>query len=328
MQQAPNLKKEERRKLKAEGQEWSVAAGCGLKVESSGLKVESSRLKVESSRLKVEGSRLKVEGLKLKVESSMLKVQCSTFNVQCSMYKASILCSFIMLLFFSSCTSTKNTNYFQGIKNDTTITNLVSKDFEPKIQKGDLLSITVASLSPENTAIYNAPQNIQGTATGYLVDKDGNINFFKLDTLHVEGMTRKELKERLEKDLTPYLAQTVVAVGFLNRHVTMIGAISSVLPMPNDNMTILDAISSAGGIGDNGKKDDILVIREKDNSKEFKKLDLTNESIFHSPYFYLQPNDIIYIKPVKKKTDNTARIISYVTAGISFVFLIIDRIIK
>jgi polysaccharide export outer membrane protein len=245
-----------------------------------------------------------------------------------SIFTVAILCGFILLFFFSSCTSTKNTNYFQEITKDTTITNLVSKDFEPRIQKGDLLSITVASLSPENTLIYNAPQNIQGTATGYLVDENGNINFFKLDTLHVEGMTRKELKETLQKDLTPYLAQTVVAVGFLNRHVTMIGALSQVLPMPNDNMTILDAISSAGGIGDNARKDDIVVIREKDNSKEFKKLDLTDESIFHSPYFYLQPNDIIYIKPVKKKTDNTARIISYVTAGISFVFLIIDRIIK
>lgn len=235
---------------------------------------------------------------------------------------------FSVLIFFSSCSSTKNTNYFDGIKNDTTITNLVSKDFEPKIRKGDLLSITVASLSPENTAIYNAPQNIQGTSTGYLVDKNGNINFFKLDTLHVEGMTRKELKETLEKDLIPYLAQTVVSVGFLNRHVTMIGALSQVVPLATDNMTLLDAIATAGGIDDKGIKDDILIIREKDSSKEFKKLDLTNESIFHSPYFYLQPNDIIYIKPVKKKTENTARIISYVTAGISFVFLIIDRILK
>jgi polysaccharide export outer membrane protein len=267
-------------------------------------------------------------GSKVKAKDSILKIECPIFNVQFSMFKMAILCGFILLVFFSSCTSTKNTNYFQGITKDTTITNLVSKDFEPRIQKGDLLSITVASLSPENTAIYNAPQNIQGPATGYLVDENGNINFFKLDTLHVEGMTRKELKETLEKDLTPYLAQTVVAVGFLNRHVTMIGALSTVLPMPNDNMTILDAISSAGGIGDNGRKNDILVIREKNNTKEFKKLDLTDESIFHSPYFYLQPNDIVYIKPVKKKTDNTARIISYVTAGISFVFLIIDRIIK
>lgn len=239
-----------------------------------------------------------------------------------------LIFSFLILCIFSSCTPAKNTTYFQGIKNDTTLTNLVSKNFEPKIQKTDLLGITVSSLSPENTAIYNAPQNAEGPATGYLVDENGNIDFFKLGSIHVEGLTRKELKAKLEKDLTPYLAQTVVAVGFLNRHVTMIGALSQVLPMPNDNMTILDAIATGGDIGEKGMTDDVLVIREKDNGKEFKKLNLTDESIFNSPYFYLQPNDIIYIKPVKKKAENTTRIISYVTAGISFIFIIIDRIIK
>jgi polysaccharide export outer membrane protein len=235
---------------------------------------------------------------------------------------------FILLIFFSSCSTTKNTNYFQGITKDTTLTNIVSKNFEPKIQKADLLNITVSSLSPENTALYNAPQNIQGAATGYLVDENGNINFFKLGSIHVAGMTRSELKDKLEKDLTPYLAQTVVAVGFLNRHITIIGAMAQVLPMPNDNLTIFDALAAGGDIGDRGMKESVLVIRENGNAKEFKRLNLTDESIFSSPYYYLQPNDIIYIKPVKRKTENTTRIISYVTAGISFVFLIIDRIIR
>ena len=234
----------------------------------------------------------------------------------------------LFLSLLSSCSSTKNTNYFQGITKDTTLTNVVSKNFEPKIQKADLLSITVSSLSPENTTLYNAPQSIQGTASGYLVDENGNINFFKLGSIHVAGMTRSELKEKLEKELTPYLAQNVVAVGFLNRHITMIGAMSQVLPMSNDNMTIFDALASAGDIGEKGMKDSVLVIRENGNAKIFKRLNLTDQSIFYSPYFYLQPNDIIYIKPVKKKTENTTRIISYVTAGISFIFIIIDRIIK
>ena len=127
----------------------------------------------------------------------------------------------------------------------------------------------------------------------------------------------------------PYLAQNVVAVGFLNRHVTLIGAIApSVLPMPNDNMTILDALASAGDIGDKGKKEDVMVIREKGNSKVFKKLDLTNESVFYSPYFYLQPNDIIYVKPEKKRQKlGTTQILSYVTTVISL-YYIITRVFK
>ena len=236
-----------------------------------------------------------------------------------------------MLVFFlSSCSSSKNTGYFKGIKNDTTLHNVISKNFEPKIQKGDLLGITVSSLSPANTALYNAPQNAEGTVTGFLVDSVGNIDFFKLGHVLAAGLTRSELKEELQKELVPYLAQTVVSVGFLNRHVTLIGAISpSILPLATDHMSILDAIASAGDIHPGGKKDDVMLIREEGNSRVFKKLDLTDQSIFYSPYFYLQPNDIIYVKPeTKKQKFTTTQIISYVTTGISLYLLIFTRLIK
>ncbi len=228
-----------------------------------------------------------------------------------------------LIIVFCSCGTTKNYTYFQDIPNDTTLTNLVSKDFEPKIQKGDLLGITVASLSPENTAFYNAPQNAQGPLLGYLVDENGNIQFIKLGTLPVAGLTRKELKAKLEKDLTPYLSQSVVAVSFLNRHVTMMGGISSqVLPLAGDNMTLLDALAASGGIGEKGKTDNVLVIREKGNSKEFKRLNLTDKSIFYSPYFYLQPNDIVYVEPVKVKEDKTLKVVSYISTGVSLISII------
>lgn len=227
----------------------------------------------------------------------------------------------------SSCSTTKNTTYFQQIPNDTTLTNLVSKDFEPKIQKGDLLVITVSSLSPENTIIYNAPQNAQGAVQGYLVDGNGDMQFVKIGTLHVAGTTRKELKTTLERDLATYLAQPVVAVGFLNRHITMIGGLSpQVIPMPNDNMTILDALATSGGIVTKGRPDNILVVREKGNSKEFKRLNLTDTSVFYSPYFYMQPNDIVYVEPVKVKEYTGLKLYSILITTVSFIFLIINQI--
>jgi polysaccharide biosynthesis/export protein len=291
---------------------------------------QKAKMQVASSKMQDASSKMQAASrLKQVVSSSIHISHFTTRYLPLTIHRHLPFIIFLLIILFSSCTSTKKTIYFQDIQKDTTLTNLVSKNFEPKIQKGDLLSITVASLSPENTALYNAPQNAQGPLTGYLVDENGNIQFIKLGTLHVEGMTRKELKAKLEKDLSLYLAQTVVAVGFLNRHVTMMGAISpQILPMPNDNMTIFDALASGGDIGAKGRTDNVLVIREKDNSKEFKRLNLTDKSIFYSPYYYLQPNDIIYVEPVKIKNDNTTRIISYVTAGISFVLLVIDRIIK
>ncbi len=227
----------------------------------------------------------------------------------------------------TSCSTAKQTAYFQDLPNDTVLTNLMTKDFETKIQSGDLLTINVASLSPENTQIYNAPQNSIGEKTGYLVDENGNIPFVKLGNLHVAGLTKKELKTKLEKDLTPYLQQNIISIAIINRHITLMGAISpQVLPMTSEKMTILDALASSGDIGFKGKTDNVLVIRENENGKEFKRLDLTDKSIFYSPYFYMQPNDIVYVEPVKDKSNRTPQIISWITTGITFTIFIIDRI--
>jgi polysaccharide export outer membrane protein len=110
----------------------------------------------------------------------------------------------------------------------------------------------------------------------------------------------------------------------------MMGEVSrQLLPMVTDNMTILDALASSGDIGAKGRMDNILVIREKDNGKEFKRVSLTDKSIFYSPYFYLQPNDIVYVEPMKEKTKTSVpQIISYVTTGFTFLIFILDRIIK
>jgi polysaccharide biosynthesis/export protein len=237
----------------------------------------------------------------------------------------------LVIFILSSCTSAKKSSiYFQNLQKDTTLRNLAPKNYESKIQKNDVLGITVAGLSPD-IAFYNAVQTgTTGSVNGYAVDENGNIQFVKLGSLHVEGLSRKELKEMLEKDLVPYLKDVFVNVSFLNRHVTMLGAVTPVvLPMPGENMTILDALAAGGDIGQKGRIDNVLVIREKDDSREFKRLTLTDNSIFYSPYFYLQPNDIVYVEPSKIKAKITVtQIISYITTGISLLVLIFTQILK
>ena len=232
-----------------------------------------------------------------------------------------------MVATLASCTTAKKVTYFQDLPNDTTLANVISKDSETTIRPGDLLSITVASLSPENTLIYNAPQDGIGEKAGYLVDEEGNIPFVKLGNLHVGGMTKKALKAKLEKDLFAYVGQNVVSLAIINRHITLMGGISpQVLPLTSEKMTLLDALASAGDIGFTGRTDNVLVIRDSANSKNFKRLDLTDKSVFYSPYFYLQPNDVVYVEPVKDRTNRTPQIISWITTGITFTIFIIDRI--
>ena len=238
--------------------------------------------------------------------------------------------SYLSLMLISCSTTKKNVLYFENLRKDTVLHNLVTKDFEIKIRKGDVLNINVNSLSSEVSALFTAPQVAAGATagSGYLVDLNGNILYPKLGFIHVEGMTRTELRDRLLKDLLPYLKEPVITVNFVNHKVIIIGEINHVLDMPDETMTILEAISQSGGILSTARKDNILVIREIDADKQFKRLNLNNSSIFTSPFYYLKPNDILYIEPNKKGTGKTQQIISYVTAGLSFVFIILDRIIK
>lgn len=261
--------------------------------------------------------------LKIKAIISTIIIRAKTWSAVAILFAV-----IFFLLSLGSCTPAKKITYFQNLPKDTILANLVNKNFETKILKGDLLSIAVASMSPD-VAFYNAPQNTSGSLSGYLVDDSGNISFIKLGTLYIEGMTKKELKAKLEIDLIPYLKDVIVSVGILNRHVTMLGAAGpQVLPLASENMTILDALASAGDIGENGRKDNILVIREKNDSKEFKRLNLTDESVFYSPYFYLQPNDIVYVEPAKIKVNRTSQIISYISVGLSLAFFLINQVFK
>jgi len=244
--------------------------------------------------------------------------------------------SLAILLGAASCSPAKKNVYFRNLQRDTTLHNIVTPNFELKIRKGDLLGISVASLSPD-VAFYNAAQGSSSgssngaSANGYPVDENGNISFVKLGTMHVEGMTRKELKDTLEKGLIPYLKEGIVTVSFQNRHVTMLGGIGSqVLPMAGDNMTILDAMAASGDIGDKGRIDNVLVIRDTGSTgsaKVFKRLNLEDNSIFSSPYYYLQPNDIVYVEPARVKTPlSTPQVITYITSGISLIFLIVNAL--
>jgi polysaccharide export outer membrane protein len=94
-------------------------------------------------------------------------------------------------------------------------------------------------------------------------------------------------------------------------------------------LTLLEVISLSGGIPKSARKDNILVIRENGGDKQFKRLNLNNSSIFTSPFYYLRPDDIVYIEPDPaqlKSTTSTAQIISYVSTGLSFIFLILSRV--
>jgi polysaccharide export outer membrane protein len=256
-------------------------------------------------------------------------------NKYLSHYRIELLPVIIGLFLLGSCTPVKHVVYFDNLRKDTTLHTLVTQDMELKIRKNDLLSISVVSPAPD-IALFNLSQ-ISSTSSstgssnaigGYLVDNNGNIVIYKLGTIHAEGLTRSELKQKLQKALTPYLNESVVTVRFLNNHVTLIGEFShpQVLQINNEQIPLLEAIAQSGDLTFTARRDNILVIRESPQGKQFKRLNLSDNSIFYSPFYYLKPDDIVYVEPSKGKLKNTGesqQVFGYILSTVSLLLTIL-----
>ncbi len=250
---------------------------------------------------------------------------------------------FLSAALFSSCAVTKPTYIFKDIKKDTVIQGFNDAGIELKIQKNDLLNLTISSLNPAEDLLFNSSM-ATGTSTaksdgggaGYLVSNEGNIYMHKLGTLIVAGMTNKELKNKLEKDLLPYLKDPIVNVSFANHFITIMGEAGSSqkLNIPAEKISIIDALALSGHVTANATLRDVMVIRETEGAKQFKHLNLENASIITSPWYYLQPKDILVVSPNEEKMFTEARRIRNLQVYTTFVsvlsiaLIILDRVIK
>jgi polysaccharide export outer membrane protein len=257
-----------------------------------------------------------------------------------------ILIALFLVFFFNSCVSYKKQIFFQGLK-DTTYTASM-KQPDPIIQRGDQLSIMVYALDQVNAQFFNQPmgggqggnmnQMFQqggqgGGIMGYLVDEYGNIEFPKLGTMKVLGYTQQELRDSLKNKLAIYIKEPIISVRLLNFRVTFITSDHASTAIVTNNKThILQFLGSVGGISWMDKRDNIVVIRQIDSKRQVLRVNLTDASIFQSPAYYLQPNDIIYVEPNKRKfLETNIQLLSYVTpiaSTLSILLLYINGLTK
>lgn len=217
----------------------------------------------------------------------------------------------ILLLIFSSCAK-RNLVYFSDIDSQSNYNVKIESTVEPRIQQDDLLKITVSSLNQESNLLFNAGiltttgnNNVTTSPLneGYLVDKSGEINFPVLGKIKIGGLTKDEAVEELSFRLREYVKDPIVNIRFLNFKVTVIGEVArpSTFTVPTEKITILEALGLAGDMTPYGKRENVLVIRDKDGVRSLNRLNLNDKNILSSPYYYLTQNDVVYVEPDKMK---------------------------
>lgn len=211
----------------------------------------------------------------------------------------------IFLLF--SCNLRKDLVYFQS-----EIAESSQGNYTPMLKKDDLLSITVSASDPEtaipfNLQIEKPSQNnnsgyVQGNPEriGYLIDENGNINFPTLGLIKVDGLKRTEVISLLEEKLKKYIKNPIVNLQILNYKITILGDVKSpgTFKIPNERITILEAIGLAGDMTITGTRKNVMVIRDRNGKKEQFRINLTDsKEVFSSPAYYLEQNDVVYVEP-------------------------------
>ena len=253
----------------------------------------------------------------------------------------SLIC-FVILL--SSCHSTpKDVTYFQDI--DKYTQNILSVQKNLLLKERDQLIITVSSptKNQELVAQFNLPANSYlapgATAVSqtsnlqtYTIDNEGYIDFPILGRLKLAGLTREEAIASIKNQVSAYVSTPIVDVQITSFQILVLGDVNSPGPIHvrTDRITILEAIAAARDLTIHGLRDNILLIRENEDGREYKRIDLTKSDILSSPDFYLQQNDIIYVEAsdTKKRSRRFGASESYQIAIVSAVFTAVSVVVS
>lgn len=258
---------------------------------------------------------------------------------------STILFSLTMIFGLTSCLTYKKIVSFQDGEDlregkiDTIL------NFEPlKVQPGDVLAINVNSYNMEEAGKFNlmetrfaARSSGSGGGTpvdpfGYRVDSKGYIEMPVVGRVFVKDSTLEGIRELVFRkiDSTGYLQDLSIQIQFLTFKITILGEVKSpgTYTITNSKITILEAVGLANDLTLFSKRDDIMIIREKNGQRIYGRVDLKTKAVFQSPYYYLVPNDIVYVNPDRSKIlttpDPVTRYIGTIAAVASFILLLIN----
>ena len=216
-------------------------------------------------------------------------------------------------VFFSSCVTQRDLEYLR-VKdmNDKVLQSYdQAKIPDYKLQINDELNIDIKSLDDPSTNVFQqiSPQisgyttPFSASLTSYMIDKSGNIQLPVLGNIHVEDKTVPEVITMLQDSLEQILSFPQVKVKLVNRFVSVLGEVKNPghFSYSQEKLTIYDALSMAGDISTYGDRNDVVLARNENGKNLRINIDLTSANIMSNEYYYMRPNDIIYVKPMSKR---------------------------
>lgn len=264
--------------------------------------------------------------------------------------KVSITLLLLSAVFFHSCKSYKDITYVQGLESGDVVQ--LAEKIATTINTNDALLITVSAANPEAVALYNPPVTnslkpgetlVSSTPSlqNYLVDADGYIDFPSLGRIKAAGLTRSQLERYIKSELESVVTDPIVKVQILTNNITVLGEVTmpGTFEIPNERLSLFEALGLAKDLTIYARRDNILITRETEEGKLTGiRVDLTSPDVFSSPGFYLQKGDVVYVEPNEYRKSNSTynsnkqfnvSMISTIISGVSVIAsLIIALFVK
>lgn len=250
-------------------------------------------------------------------------------------FRLPLLILFSFLIF--SCASRKKMAYYQNI-GDIVQGSESSQNYEPVLEADDQIKIIVVAenqevASPFNVSRTDAKSGVStpGQETNiYLIDNQGYIQFPVIGKIKLGGLTKSQAVAEMNSVLRKYVTEASVTISILNYKVTVQGEVArpGTFNVQSERLTLPEALAMAGDLTIYGKRENVMIVREKLGKKTVERVDITKADFINSPYYYLAQNDLIYVEPNRarinsSKTDpNVGIIISSVSLLITIIVLI------
>jgi polysaccharide biosynthesis/export protein len=223
-------------------------------------------------------------------------------RIKSSCYKAGVI---FLMIFAVSCVPVKQLNYFNDINEFEEP--VVNSRNQKLIMPFDKLYVKVLSIDPQTSMIFNASEEMRFTGgggngvIGYLVDEAGNVNFPFVGNINVGSLTTAQASEKIQKAMSDYVSNTSIIVKYIDNQVTVMGEVNrqGVFPFTQDKLNIYEALGLGGGITRYGDRKNIILIRNEGEKIMHYRLNLSDSKIAGKDYYYILPNDVIIVEPLK-----------------------------
>ncbi len=237
------------------------------------------------------------------------------------MRKSIFCCLSLLLIAFSSCVPLKNSIYLQGdiakkLSEINTLNRADKSDYT--VRPSDVLYIIVTSLDERTSAFLNSnsgysqmPESPMAISLmGYRVGLDGSIEFPFIGKIFVSGLTLEQIRDKIHLAVGKYIDQSSVTVKLLNDNITVVGEVRTPgrFLMASEEINIVEALSLAGDMTEYANRKKVRLIRKEGNVHEMVVINMLDEKVMMSPYFYLKPGDILYVEPRRLQSWNLASV--------------------